>query len=75
MSRSTVIGSATVWLSSPLGPLTWTFWPSILISTPGGTGIGLRPIRDIDNGLLPHVGEDFPAHSSLAGLPIGQQAL
>src|SRR5215475_11612239 len=45
--RSAVIGSASVWLSSPLGPLTRTVRPSMVTSTPLGTGIGLRPIRDI----------------------------
>src|SRR5258705_3904627 len=74
-SRSTVIGSATVWLSSPLGPLTCPVWPSILMSTPLGTGIGLRPIRDMVAVPLPDPGEDFPAYIPLAGLTVGQQPM
>jgi hypothetical protein len=46
-SRSIVIGSASVWESDPFGPLTVTFGPSIDSSTPVGTVIGLRPMRDI----------------------------
>ena len=45
------------------------------MSTPAGTGIGLRPIRDMVSLPLPDVGEDFPAHPSLAGLPVGEQPL
>src|SRR5262245_15647120 len=74
--RSAVIGSASRCDSSPLGPLTFTVWPSMVTSTPAGTGIALRPIRDIVPGLpLPHVGEDFPAYAPLAGLPVGEQSL
>src|SRR4029450_1253454 len=73
---STVMGSATTCESSPLGPLTRTVCPEIVTSTPAGTGIDLRPIRDISTASpLPHEGEDFPAHASLAGLPVGQQSL
>src|SRR5947209_1212585 len=43
-------------------------------STPAGTGMGLRPIRDITDS-SPDVGEDLPAHPSLAGLPVGEQPL
>src|SRR5690606_22732711 len=73
--RSTVISSGTVWESSPFGPFTRTVRPSRFTSTPAGTGIALRPIRDICCALLPDEGEDFPAHPSLAGLPVGQQPL
>src|SRR5919107_2778190 len=72
--RSTAIGAATVCESEPLGPLTLTVWPSIATSTPLGTGIGSRPIRDIVRSLLlPDVGEDFPAHALLGRLLVGQQ--
>src|SRR5882724_7061016 len=73
---SIVIGSASVWDSSPLGPLTVTVWPLMATVTPVGTAIAFRPIRDIVTGLrLPHEGEDFPANASLAGLPVGEQPL
>src|SRR5262249_61714744 len=75
-ARSGVIGAGSRCDSSPLGPLTLTVWPSMVISTPAGTGIALRPIRDITTGLpLPHEGEDFPANAPLAGLPVGEQSL
>src|SRR5205809_7275497 len=70
------IGSARVCDSSPLGPFTFTVWPSMVTWTPAGTVIGLRPMRDMVSSLpLPDVGEDFPAYPSLAGLPVGQQPL
>src|SRR4051794_10298026 len=72
---STVIGSATVCESSPLGPLTLTVWPVMVTSTPAGPGIDLRPIRDMSESPLPDEGEDFPANAPLAGLPVGQQPL
>src|SRR5689334_22304065 len=68
---ATVIGSATTWLSVPFGPFTVTLRPSIVTSTPDGTGTGSLPIRDIRTS--PHVGEDFPAYSTLGGLSVGQQ--
>src|SRR5918997_5595663 len=75
-SCETVMGSETVCESSPLGPLTLTVWPVMVMSTPAGTGIDLRPIRDMFLSLqLPDEGEDFPAHAPLAGLPVGQQPL
>src|SRR3954449_11752860 len=72
-SRSTVMGAATVWLSEPLGPLTLTVWPSMAMSTPPGTAIGSRPIRDIFAAPLPDVGEDFPTHALLVRLLVGEQ--
>jgi len=44
---STEMGSGTVRLSEPLGPLTVTAWPSMVTSTPEGTVTGSRPIRDM----------------------------
>src|SRR5579875_1931748 len=72
--RSTVIGSATVCVRVPLGPLTVTVRPSMSTSTPEGTATGSRPIRLIGLLLSPDVGEDFPAHATLGGLLVGQQA-
>jgi len=46
-SCETLIGSATFSESEPLGPLTETNCPAIVTSTPLGTAIGIRPIRDI----------------------------
>src|SRR3954447_1175973 len=70
----TVIGGATVCDSVPLGPLTVTVWPSMATSTPLGTAIGSRPMRDILRSLLlPDEGEDFPAHASLVRLLVREQ--
>src|SRR5215469_14804092 len=74
-ARSAVIGSARVCASSPLGPFTRISCPVMVMSTPAGTGIGLRPMRDMVSLPLPDPGEDFPAHVSLTGLPVGQQPL
>src|SRR4051795_10947571 len=70
--RSTTIGSTTRWLSVPFGPFTVMSAPSIVTSTPDGTGMGMRPIRDMSQP-LPDVGENFSAYSTLGGLPVGQQ--
>src|SRR4051794_37130589 len=76
---STMIGAATVWLRVPLGPLTVTTGPSMVTSTPEGTGTGSLPMRDMfcsPPGLSsPDVGEDFPTHALLVGLPVGEQPL
>src|SRR5277367_761602 len=71
--RATAMGSATVKSKEPLGPLTATCWPSIVTSTPAGTGTGLLPIRDMATP-SPHVREDFAAHALSGGLTVGQQA-
>src|SRR3954453_22838307 len=73
-ARSIVMGSTRVWFSVPFGPFTVTSRPEIVTSTPDGTGMGIFPIRDIWLLPSPDVGEDFPAHASLGGLPIGEQA-
>ena len=49
--RATVIGSATVCESVPLGPLTVTSWPSIVTSTPLGTG--MRQPSDSRHAVIP----------------------
>ena len=48
-SLATVIGSTTAWVSEPFGPFTVTVGPSMVTSTPAGTGIGSRPIRDMSD--------------------------
>src|SRR6186997_1936570 len=76
---STTMGAATVWLKVPFGPLTVTTGPSIVTSTPEGTGTGSLPMRDMSSsppGLSsPDVGEDFPTHALLVGLTVGEQPL
>src|SRR5262245_52066545 len=72
--RDTVIGSATARSRVPFGPLTETRWPSIVTSTPAGTGTGCFPIRDIvSSSPSPHVREDFAAHALSSRLAIGPQ--
>jgi hypothetical protein len=46
-SRVMVMDGRNVRVSSPLGPFTVTVWPSMVTSTPAGTGMGILPIRDI----------------------------
>ena len=46
-SRSMVMGSATVWVSVPLGPFTVTVLAVDGDLDAGGTGIGRRPMRDM----------------------------
>src|ERR1700722_13563326 len=71
--RATVIGSATFKSKVPLGPLTETFWPSIVTSTPVGTRIGCFPMRDMATP-SPHVHEDFAAHALSGCLTVGEQS-
>src|SRR5947208_7328051 len=61
------------WTSFPFGPsaltppsTTWTF-------TPCGITMGFLPMRDIVRP-SPHVGEDFPAHTLLPRVAIGEDA-
>src|SRR3954453_17207058 len=71
--RDTEIGSATASSSVPFGPLTDTYWPSMVTSTPAGTTTGFFPIRDIASSPSPHVGEDFAAHALSCRLTVGEQ--
>src|SRR4051794_2889217 len=57
--------------SAPRGPVTWTTSGSMVMVTPSGTGMGLRPIRDM---ALPDLGHDFAADALLTGLMAGQHA-
>src|SRR3954464_11628245 len=52
----------------PLGPFTVSTRPSSVTSTPSGTVMGSRPMRDI---ALPDVREDLAAELGLAGLAAG----
>src|SRR5271166_5247614 len=84
---SNLITLGTRTSSFPLGPCTSTL-PSVgLIFTPAGTGIGLRPIRDIFSILvsrtcslafcqtqLPDLAKNFAAHIRLARSAAGHQA-
>src|SRR3990172_8941631 len=51
---------------------TRTVLPSTRTLTPGGRGIGMRPIRDIASS--PYVAHDFAADARLAGIPGAENA-
>src|SRR3954470_6143394 len=70
---STVMSRWMRSVSSPRGPLTRTSSGSMEMVTPAGTGIGLRPMRLIS--ASPHLGYDFAADASAAGLVAGHDAL
>src|ERR1700683_2826795 len=72
-SRTTSMGTAMVWCSSPFGPCTVTSCPSTVTCTPLGMVTGSRPILDIAAPPLPDVGEDFPAHAALIRFLLGSQ--
>src|SRR5262245_29955990 len=61
-------------LRVPLGPLTVTVRPSIVTSTPDGTAMGRRPIRDIVD-RPPDEREDFAAQLRLTRLLAGHDPL
>src|SRR5206468_993133 len=54
------------------GPLTVMRPTPIVTSTPAGSGMGDRPIRDISS---PDVAEDLAALATLARLAVGHEAL
>src|SRR5919109_2292187 len=70
----TRISGCSVLVRLPFGPFTVSRRPSIVTSTPDGTAMGRRPIRDIDP-RLPDVREDFAAELGLTGLLAGHDAL
>src|SRR3989337_1983415 len=72
-SRLTSMSGWSVRKSVPFGPLTVTVEPSMVTSTPLGTGMGRRPIRDIAG--LPDVRQDFAAELGLASLRAGHDPL
>ncbi len=59
--------------SVPLGPFTVTWRPTMVTSTPLGTGMGVSPIRDSSSLPSPHVAEDLAAHAALARLAVGHE--
>src|SRR3954464_10322676 len=73
-SRLTVMSGWRARLSVPFGPLTVTLRPLIVTSTPDGTGMGRRPMRDMSS-CLPDEREDFAAELGLAGLRAGHDPL
>src|SRR6185503_7818179 len=73
-SRLTVMSGCSDRLRLPLGPFTVTSRPSIVTSTPDGTGIGSRPILDMWS-CLPDEREDFAAELRLARLLAGHDPL
>src|SRR5262249_28195228 len=66
-----------MWIDSlPLGPCTSTWSAVTAIFTPCGTGIGLRPIRDIFSmPFLPNLAENLAADFRFAGGAAAHQAL
>src|SRR6478672_4784360 len=73
-SRLTVMSGWRARLSVPFGPLTVTVRPSIVTSTPDGTVMGRRPIRDMSS-CLPDEREDFAAQLRLTRLLAGHDPL
>src|SRR5882757_3910107 len=73
-SRLTVISGWSARLRVPLGPVTVTLRPSIVTSTPDGTAMGRRPIRDMSS-RLPDEREDFAAQLRLTRLLAGHDPL
>src|SRR6476469_2872767 len=73
-SRLRVMSGWRARLSVPLGPLTVTWRPSIVTSTPDGTGMGRRPIRDMSVH-RPDEREDFAAQLRLTRLLAGHDPL
>src|SRR3954453_21438656 len=73
-SRLTVMSGWRARLSVPFGPVTVRLRPSIVTSTPDGTVMGRRPIRDMSS-RLPDEREDFAAQLRLARLLAGHDPL
>src|SRR3954453_17068436 len=73
-SRLTVMSGGRARLREPFGPLTVRLRPSMVTSTPDGTVMGRRPIRDIAF-RLPEEREDFAAQLRLASLLAGHDPL
>src|SRR6478672_9597529 len=73
-SRLIVMSGCRARLSVPFGPLTVTLRPSIVTSTPDGTVMGRRPMRDMAY-RLPDEREDFAAELRLTRLLAGHDPL
>src|SRR6478736_1325933 len=73
-SRLTVMSGCSARLSEPFGPLTVRLRPSMVTSTPDGTVMGRRPIRDMSF-RLPDEREDFAAQLRLTRLLAGHDPL
>src|SRR4029077_3471837 len=73
-SRLTVISGWSARESVPLGPFTGAFRPPLVPSTPDGTVMGRRPIRDMSS-CLPDEREDFAAQLRLTRLLAGHDPL
>src|SRR6478672_13242047 len=73
-SRLTVMSGCRARLRLPFGPVTVTVRPSMVTSTPDGTVMGRRPMRDMSS-RLPDEREDFAAQLRLARLLAGHDPL
>src|SRR5436190_4582010 len=62
------------WTSFPFGPSALTDPSAAWTFTPCGITTGFLPMRDMVRA-SPHVGEDFPAHTLLARVAVGADAL
>src|SRR5213082_128139 len=71
---STVMPAGRRCISSPLGPFTFTVFPSTVTATPFGTATGSLPIRDIANAPLPDDGDELAAGARLARFTVRHQA-
>src|SRR4249919_941021 len=73
-SRLSVMSGCNARLRLPLGPVTVTLRPSMVTSTPDGTVMGRRPMRDMSS-CLPDEREDFAAQLRLTRLLAGHDPL
>src|SRR5579875_2824482 len=74
-SWRTVISPGRSRSSVPLGPLTVTWRSARVTSTPDGTVMGVRPMRDMEAPSSPDEAEDLAADTALARLTVGEQPL
>src|SRR5438045_8791893 len=72
---STLMPSGTLCASSPLGPLTFTVFPSTVTVTPAGMETGIFPIRDMVVVSLPDDGHELAAGACLSRCPVRHHAL
>src|SRR5690606_12996691 len=75
-SWRTVMSPGSSRARAPFGPLTATERPSMVTSTPLGTGMGALPMRDmLATPPSPDVAEDLAADATLARLTVGHEPL